>query len=128
MKVRSIREGLGLVAVIAAILAKDTLVKITGDNTVDKAGSGDHSIGRLSVPSRTAGGKGTVESRYKEYIEIKTVAALTAGQFFKFGAPDGTTGENTAALWILGTDAESLKAGIIWKGAASGGVAEALTL
>jgi hypothetical protein len=43
------------------------------------------SIGRLVVPAKTANGTGTVETRYKERIEIKVASTVTAGQFAKLG-------------------------------------------
>lgn len=128
MKLRAQREGFAVVATVAtANLAKDTLVKITGDNTVDKADANAHAIGRLVVPAKTTNGTGTVETRYKERVEIKTSGNVTAGQFAKIGAPDGTTGENTVVQWVSGTDAWERLYGVVIKGATSGNVAEVLT-
>jgi hypothetical protein len=127
MKLRAQKEGFAVVAtVVTANLAKDTLVKITADNTVDKADANAHAIGRLVVPSKTANGTGTVETRYKERIEIKVATTVTAGQFAKLGAPDGTTGENTIAPWVSGTDVWERNIGVVIKGATNGNVAEVL--
>lgn len=127
MKLRRQAEGLGVpVKVATANLPKDTLVKITGNSTVDKAVANDHAIGRLVVPSKTANGDGTVEVSYKEHFEIKASGNLSAGQFWKMGAADGTTGENTAVQFVPGTDAEERKCGIVLVGASSGGTAEVL--
>lgn len=128
MKVLRTSEGLAIPATVAtANLPKDTMMKITGNKTIDKATANAFNVGRLTVSSKTAGGDGTLETPFKEHIEIKTTELLAAGDFFKFGAPDGTTGENTAAKWVDGTDSIVRRVGVIWKGAASGGVAEALT-
>jgi len=128
MKLRAQREGLAIpVTVVTANLAKDTLVKLTADNTVDKADANAHAIGRLVVPSRTANGPGTVETRYKEKVEIKTTAVIAIGVYVKLTAPDGTTGENTVGVWVSGTDGWERLYGVACKAAGSGGVAEVLT-
>jgi hypothetical protein len=113
--------------VVTANLTKDTLVSITANNTVDKAALNATPMGRLVVPSKTANGLGTVETRFKELIEIKTTAIVAAGDKLKLTAPDGTTGENTVGVWVSGTDGAERLFGVAWKGAASGGVAEVLT-
>jgi|GEM_PF-6068338 len=128
MKLRSQKEGLGLRATVAAVLAKDTLVKITADKTVNKAGSADDfHIGRLSVPAKANNGVGTVECRFKELVEIKGGGALSAGAIVKLAAADGTTGENVAVAWVTGTDAFERAFGVVWKGAGDGGTLEVLT-
>ncbi len=128
MKLRAQVEGLAVIAIIAvANLAKDTLMAITGNRTIDKAGANATVIGRLVVPSRTAGGQGTVETRFKEFVEIKAAANLTAGQLVKLAAVDGTTGENRADAWVSGTDGVERLYGVVWNGAAAGGTAEILT-
>jgi hypothetical protein len=128
MKLRAQREGLAIpVTVVTANLPKDTLVKLTADNTVDKADANSHPIGRLVVPSRTANGPGTVETHFKEKVEIKTTAIVAFGSLVKIGVPDGTTGENTVTNWVSGTDGFERVYGVCCKAAASGGVAEVLT-
>lgn len=128
MKLRAQREGLAVPAtVVTANLPKDTLMSITGNRTVDKAGSNAHSVGRLVVPARTASGKGTIETRYKELIEIKSAAAVTAGQQVKLAAVDGTTGENRVDVWVSGTDGAERLFGVCWNGGGSGATLEVLT-
>lgn len=130
MKLRSTREGLAVKALFVALLAKDTLVKITSTNyTVDKAVANDFLVGRVSVPPKTATGEGTVElaGRFKELIEIKAGATLASGAIVKMAAADGTTGENVATTWVSGTDAWERAIGVVWKGASSGGTLEVLT-
>src|SRR5687768_13183148 len=115
MKLRAQVEGLAVIAtVVTADLPKDTLVAITGDRTVDKAGANAHSIGRLSVPARTANTQGTVETRYKELVEVKGSGALAAGAEVKLAAVDGTTGENVVVAFVEGTDAEVRRYGTVW--------------
>lgn len=126
MKLRAQQEGLAVIATIAAVLIKDTLVAITGNRTVNKAAANDVTIGRLVVPAKVIGGQGTVETRFKEFVEIKAAAAVTFGQRVKLAAPDATTGENTITP-LLGTDAFEICYGVVWNGAASGGTAEVLT-
>ena len=116
MKVIAAVEKLGLMVTMAAVLAKDTLVKLTANETVNKADANAIAIGRVSVVAKEAGGKGTVESFFSSLIEIKGVGACPFGSWVKLGAPDGTTGENTAVPWVLGTDDASLRLGLVFKG------------
>lgn len=132
MKLRAQREGLAIrVTVDTANVAKDQLVKLTGDNAVDSAGENEFPIGRLVKPSRTAAGVGTVEcnGRIKEKIEIKNASggALVAGDFVKMAAVDGTTGESCVGKWVTGTDAFERNIGIVCKGGANAAVVEVLT-
>ena len=61
MKVRSIREGIAIPMLFAAVLVKDTLVKMTTtNNTVDKAVANDFVLGRVTKPAAAIGGTGTV--------------------------------------------------------------------
>ena len=127
MKLRAQKEGLAVIATIAAVLGKDILVAITGNRTVDKAGVNATSIGRLVVPAKVAGGQGTVETKFKEFVEIKFAATLAAGVPVKLGAPDGTTGETTVVAWVSGTDGFERLYGVVWNGVANGAVGEVLT-
>lgn len=126
MKLRAQREGLAVKATVATVEAKDTLMAITGDNTVGKAGANAVVIGRLVVPPRAAAGLGTVETKFKELVECKTGGVLAAGATVKLAAVDGTTGENIVVAWVTGTDGYERLYGVVWKGAGSGGVAEVL--
>lgn len=128
MKLRAQVEGLAVPATIAtANLPKDTIMAITGNRTVDKGGANANPVGRLIVPSKTAGGLGTVETKYKELVEIKFGATLTAGKAVKLAAVDGTTGENVVVEWVGGTDSFERIYGVVWNGAANGAVGEVLT-
>ena len=127
MKLRAQTEGLAVIATIAAILVKDTLMAITGNRTVDKAGANAVVIGRLVVPAKAANGQGTVETKFKEFIEIKAAATLAAGDLVKLAAVDGTTGENRVTTWVSGTDGAERLFGVVWNGASSGGTVEVLT-
>ena len=126
MKLRAQVEGLAIPAIVATVEPKDTLVAITADKTVGKAGANAEVIGRLSVPARSVNGTGTVETKFKELVEIKTSGALAAGVKVKLAAVDGTTGENVVTTWVSGTDGFALLYGIVWKGTAGVGVAEVL--
>lgn len=126
MKLRAQVEGLAVPATVAtAVHPKDTIMKISGDRTVDKAGSNDHPIGRLSVPAKAINGQGTVETHCKELIEILFSGNIAAGALVKMAAVDGTTGENKVAAWVSGTDGAERILGIVWKGA-NGAVGEVL--
>jgi hypothetical protein len=127
MKLRAQREGLAVRATVAtAIHAKDTIMAITGNRTVDKAGANANPIGRLVVPPKAIGGIGTVETKFKELVEIKTGGALAAGVAVKLQAVDGTTGENVVTTWVGGTDSFERLYGVVWNGTAGVGVAEVL--
>lgn len=128
MKLRAQFEGLAVPATIAtANLPKDTLVAITADRTVDRAGANALVVGRLFKPAREANGSGTVETRFKELVEIKASGAVAAGARVKLAAVDPVTGENRASTFVEGTDAESRYYGVCWKGGADGAVLEVLT-
>lgn len=126
MKLRAHKEGLAVPATVATVEPKDTIVTITGDKTVGKAGANANPIGRLSVPAKANNGPGTVETKFKELVEIKTGGVLAAGALVKLAAVDGTTGENIVVAWVSGTDGFERLYGVVWKGAGSGAVAEVL--
>lgn len=126
MKLRAQMEGLGIPATVATVEPQDTIVTITGNRTVGKAGANANPIGRLSVPAKTAGGRGTVETKFKELVEVKTGGALAAGALVKLQAVDGTTGENVVTTWVSGTDGFERLYGVVWNGTAGVGVAEVL--
>lgn len=133
MKLRALREGLSVPAIIATPnLPKDTLVAITANKTVDIAGANAIPIGRLIKPARVANGSGTVETRFKELVEIKASGAVAAGDIVKLAAVDGVTGENRVTNWTGQTDAVAgdkpeTRYGVCWKGGADGAVIEVLT-
>ena len=123
MKVTRIVEHVGLPAVIASVLAKDAMVEITADETVDKhAGAGAVCIGFVRVPPRAAGGSGTIETRFRATGEAKADGAIAAGDLVKMSteAPAGT---QRVKKWVGQTDAvagdkpETIL-GVCWKGGA----------
>jgi hypothetical protein len=131
MKLRAQAEGLAVSATIAAVLAKDTLLKITADRTVNKAGANDPVVGRLLKPARSANGSGTVETRFKELIEIKASGVIAAGDRVKLAAADGS-GNQRVAKWTSQTDTVAgdqpdTLFGICWKGGVDGATVEVLT-
>src|SRR6267378_3310242 len=103
MKLRAQIEGLAVPATIAAVLARDVIVAITGNRTVNKAGADALAVGRLSIPAKAANVSGTVETRFKALIEVKADGAIAAG------------------------DKPETMFGVCWNGAADGGVVEVLT-
>jgi hypothetical protein len=127
-KLRAQYEGLAIRVTMAAVLAKDIFVKLTADNTVNAAGANEFAIGRVTVPARTSGGIGTVETRFKEKVEFKVAQSggVAAGDYLKLAAVDGTTGETRVAKWVSGTDAFERFIGVCSKGAADTGTCEAL--
>lgn len=127
MKLRAQVEGLAVIATIAAVLAKDTIVAITANRTVNKAGANANPIGRLVVPAKVVNEQGTVETKFKELVEVKGSGVLAAGAAVKMAAADGTTGENVVVAWVGGTDSFERLYGIVWNGGADGATLEVLT-
>ncbi|HEY9286273.1 MAG TPA: hypothetical protein VIP46_22670 [Pyrinomonadaceae bacterium] len=127
-KLRAQVEGLSVPATVAtANLPKDTLVAVTADRTVDKAGANALVVGRLFKPARKANDSGTVETRFKELVEIKASGAVAAGQEVKLAAPDPVTGENRAAVFDPAADTVTRRYGMCWAGGADGATLEVLT-
>ena len=75
---------------------------------------------------REANGLGTVETKFKELVEVKTSGALAAGVAVKLAAVDGSTGENIVTTWLAGTDSYERLYGVVWNGTAGVGIAEVL--
>lgn len=127
MKVRATCEGLAVPAtVVTANLPKDTIVSITANKTVDRAGANAFPVGRLVAPAKSANGSGTIETPFKELIEIKASGSITANDFVKLAAVDGTTSENRVSTWVDGTDSVKRIFGVAWKGGADGATVEVL--
>jgi hypothetical protein len=132
MKIRArISEGLAILATFAAVLAKDTIVAITANRTINKAGADAVAIGEVTIPAKAVSGTGTIETPFRALIEIKASGALVAGDRVKLAAADGVTGENRVTKWISQTDAaagdkpDSLY-GVVWNGGADGATVEVL--
>jgi hypothetical protein len=131
MKLRSQVEGLAVPATIAAVLARETIVSITGNRTVSKSGADALAVGRLSNPAKEANGSGTVETRFRALIEIKADGAIVAGDVVKLSSADGS-GNQRAKKWVGQTDAaagdkpESMF-GVCWNGGADAATVEVLT-
>jgi hypothetical protein len=132
MKLRaSDNRGLAVPAIVAAVLARDALVAVSGNRTVNKAGADALVIGRLLKPADEVNGSGTVETRFKELIEIKADGAIAAGDVVKLSSADGS-GNQRAKKWTGQTDAtagdkpESMF-GVCWSGGADGATVEVLT-
>jgi hypothetical protein len=133
MKIRAHRSnGLNIPATIhTANLPKDTVVAISGDKTVDKAGAGAIPLGFVFKPARSADGSGTIETSFHALIEVKGSGAIAAGDRVKLAAVDGTTGETVVAKWVSQTDAAAgdkpdTLFGVCWKGGADGATLEVL--
>lgn len=96
----------------------DQFVKITGDETVDVAGSGDVPVGYVKVPAKDATEEDaeiTVETFFTRKFTAKAVGgALSAGTQVKLGAP--SSGQSTVA--DLSTGDRKLMVGIVWIGGA----------
>ncbi|HUF02798.1 MAG TPA: hypothetical protein VMM38_01340 [Aridibacter sp.] len=128
MKMLAHQEGLAVIATVeTADLPKDTIVEITGDETVDKAAAGAAPIGRLVVAPADANGQGTVETRFKELVEMEGDGILAAGALVKLGTISPTTALHTAAAWSEGVDGHALLFGVVWKGGADEATIKVLT-
>ena len=92
-------------------------MKITGDATVDKStAAGDKIVGFLRVPSRTADGQGTVETRFKKLVDAECDGAIAAGDYVQAG--DHNSGVQRFKKWISGTHDANLILGQCWIGGA----------
>jgi len=113
--------GIAYPVIFAAVLAKDTLVRITANETVDAAAA-THRVKGYVVKSATAiNGKGTVMLRGQAVVEVKLSANLAAGIEVKMAANDGS-GNQQVAAFVEGTDAEALKVGWLLKGGNNGDI------
>lgn len=128
MKLKAQVEGLAVPATVeTADLPKDTIVSITGDATVDKAAADDTPIGRIVVPANTADGLGTVETKFKELVEMEADGILAAGAYVKLGALSPTDTKHTAKAWVEGTDSIKRLYGVVWVGGADEATIQVLT-
>jgi hypothetical protein len=130
MKLRAQIEGLAVPATIAAVLARDVIVAITGNRTVNKAGADALAVGRLTVPAKAANESGTVETRFKALIEVKADGPIAAGDVVKLSSADGS-GNQRVKKWVGQTDAVAgdkpeTMFGVCWNGGADGGTVEVL--
>ena len=103
MKLRAHVEGLAVVALFAAVLAKDTLVKITANETVNAVDADAVYVGRVVKPATEVNGEGTIETPFKERITIKADGAIAAGDRVKLANPSG--GVQRVKKWVSQTDA-----------------------
>ena len=135
MKLKAQSEGLAITVICAAVLARDTLVKLTANKTVNKGGADDFVIGRLFNPAREANGTGTVETRFKERITIKADGIIAAGDRVKLSSADGD-GNQRVKKWVRQTfdgdgvatgDPADLILGVCFVGGADAADVEVLT-
>lgn len=124
-------EGLAVPAIFAAVLAKDDVVKISGNATVAKAAAGDKPLGQVTATVTAANQTGTVETKFKALVEIKGSGALAANAEVKLAAADGS-GNQQVIAFTEGTatvdgDAEMLRFGRVWVGGADGATLKVMT-
>src|SRR5689334_8577271 len=125
MKITRVIEGIALPAIIETVLAKDTMVEITDDATVDAhAGRGAVNIGFVRVPARVANGQGTIETRFRATGEAKADGAIAAGDTFKMST-DSPAGTQRVKKWVDQTDAApgdkpETADGVCWIGGGNG--------
>jgi hypothetical protein len=126
-KLRAHRDTYNIPAtIVTANLPKDTIVSITADKTVDRAGANALFVGRVLKPARAANGSGTIETRFNALVEVKASGAVAAGAEVKLAAVDPVTGENRVSTWVDGVDSPSRKYGVCWKGGADAATLEVL--
>jgi hypothetical protein len=119
MKILNTKIHYGVRAVFQGDLEPGTLVKITGDRTVNTATAGSHVIGIVTV-KRDTKNEGTIDLFGSALAEIKVTAKTDAGVIVKAGVPSGTT---STAMPLANVDKVNLEIGICWKGAAINGTA-----
>jgi hypothetical protein len=119
MKILNTKHHYGLRAIFQSDLEPGTMVKITGNNTVNAATAGSNVIGIVTV-KRDSKNEGTIDIFGSAVAEIKVTAKVDAGTIVKAGVPSGTI---TTAMPLANVDATNLEIGICWKGAAVNGTA-----
>lgn len=127
MQVKANVETIAVPAIIQTIgVLADQFVKITGDATVDVAGSGDVPVGFVRVPAKDAtedNADVTIETFFNRIFTAKAVGgALAAGAQVKLGAI--ASGQSTVAD-LAGGD-RKLMVGVVWIGAAENGTVTCL--
>jgi hypothetical protein len=105
----------------AAVLVKDDHVRITANNTVNQAAATHKPRGYVVTPNQAVNGNVVVAFRGRAIQEIKASATIAADDDVKMAALSGT--DQQIAVWVAGTDAESLKLGYALKGAAANATA-----
>ena len=135
MKIRSRMNNLvAIVATFAAVLAENTIVAITANRTVNKAGAGAVAVGHVFKPAKAVNGTGSIETTFKAFIEIKFDGAVVAGDRVKLSAADGD-GNQRVKKWVSQTfdgdgvatgDTADLIYGLCWYGGADGATGEVL--
>jgi hypothetical protein len=117
-------HGLALSGTIAAVVEQNRLMKISADETFAEAGANEFVAGRLVKVPDAANGLGTVETPFKELVEIVGSGALVAGGFVKMAAASG--GNQRVTAWVDGTDSITRLYGIVFKGGADGATVKVL--
>ena len=110
-----IQEGIAYSAIFAAVLAKDTLVRVTADETVNAAAATHNVKGYVVKSASAVNGRGTVMLRGRAVVEILLSGTIAAGAEVKMAANDGS-GNQQVAAFVDGTDAEPLRVGWVLKG------------
>ncbi len=120
------RADKGLLAVTATVTTGDIgdYVYPTGDETVSKAGADCETVIGFITRVHPLTREGTVETRFRHEKWVTASGALAFGDYIKIG-PE-TDGKQTMTKWDSASDAERLRVGLIWAGAADGGEAIAL--
>lgn len=129
-------EGLAVPATFAAVLAKDTLVKISANETVAKAGSGETILGHVVKSPTAANGIGTVETRFRSIIEIIADGILAAGDEVKLSSDDGSGNQRVKKFVeqvidgggnvTTEPDSSAKRFGRVWKGGADAATVKVL--
>ncbi len=99
-------------------------VKIIADNKVATAGAGDTVIGFIRWKDNPLPGDVTVETIFHNHAYVVFSETITAGDWLKAGAPNGTV--QRFAKWVQGTDAEKLRVGICIVGGSANATGEML--
>lgn len=118
-EIRSKSDVLTLSLTISAECSVNDLVKISDDNTVTKAGSGEVVSGRVISLPESFPGLGSVETKFSSEIEVTASEEVAAGDFAKVGAASGDV--QRYAKFVPGTDDPTLNVGQFL----TGGIADA---
>lgn len=115
------QHGVAWPMTFAALMANNTLVRITANETVNAAAATHRIKGYVVKTPQTTAEKGTVMLNGRAVVEIKMSADLAAGVEVKMAALSGS--DQQIAAFVEGTDAQALCIGWVLKGGTSGNLA-----
>lgn len=101
--------GVAWDCIAAAIVPKDDVVRVTGNETVNQAVATHVPRGYIVKAATEINGKTSVMLKGRAVVEILCTGAIAANDELKMAALSGSNQQ--VAAWVQGTDNENLKIG-----------------